>query len=216
MIAYFISGLAADCRVFKNIRLPEGYEPVYIDWITPIKNESLTSYAGRLAEKIDPSRQFILIGLSMGGMIATEIAKLYPPFKTIIISSIADSSQFPPHFRFAGRLGLHTIIPARLFKSASIIKRYFEPDSPEDKKILKQIIRDSDPAFIKWAIGAIIAWRNNEIPESLLQIHGTADRLLPVKYTKPTHLIVKGSHLMIMNKAGELNKILGEALGSQY
>ncbi|HMJ48003.1 MAG TPA: alpha/beta hydrolase [Ferruginibacter sp.] len=212
MKVYFISGLAADSRVFNNIKLPGGYEPIYLDWITPQEKETLKSYALRLSGKIDPTQHFVLVGLSMGGMIAIEIAKLYPPVTTIIVSSIPNSDQFPPHFRLAGYLGLHTLIPARLFKSLSIINRYFNPDTREDKIILKQIIKDSDPRFIKWAIGAILSWRNHIIPQPLLQIHGSADRLLPARYTNPTHLISNGGHLMIMNKANELNKILEEAL----
>ena len=41
MKVYFVSGLAADKRVFKHIILPVGFETVYLDWITPLKNESL-------------------------------------------------------------------------------------------------------------------------------------------------------------------------------
>ena len=41
MKIYFISGLAADRRIFKNLRLPDGFEPVYLDWISPLKDESL-------------------------------------------------------------------------------------------------------------------------------------------------------------------------------
>jgi hypothetical protein len=75
MKAYFISGMAADARVFRHIRLPEGYEPVYLDWIDPVPHESLRSYALRLAERIDKNHPFILLGLSFGGMLGTEIAK---------------------------------------------------------------------------------------------------------------------------------------------
>ena len=60
MKVYFISGLAADSRVFKHIRLPEKYQPVYLDWIKANKNESLESYALRLAKKIDMNEKFIL------------------------------------------------------------------------------------------------------------------------------------------------------------
>lgn len=53
MKVYFISGLAADSRVFKHVVLPPGYEPIYIDWINPLTAESLQDYALRLAEKIN-------------------------------------------------------------------------------------------------------------------------------------------------------------------
>ncbi|RYD69520.1 MAG: hypothetical protein EOP53_27030, partial [Sphingobacteriales bacterium] len=65
MKVYFISGLAADCRVFKRIQLPAGFESVYLDWIPPLPNESLQSYAMRMAESIDTNEPFALVGLSM-------------------------------------------------------------------------------------------------------------------------------------------------------
>jgi hypothetical protein len=37
MNVYFISGLAGDSRVFKHVRLPQGYEMVHLDWINPKK-----------------------------------------------------------------------------------------------------------------------------------------------------------------------------------
>ena len=92
---------------FKRIRLPEGYEAIYLDWITPEKDESLSNYARRFSTLIKNDDAFILIGLSFGGMLACEIARLRRPMKTIIISSIAASNELPWYFKRAGNMGLH-------------------------------------------------------------------------------------------------------------
>ena len=63
MKAYFISGLGADKKAFQKIKLPAGYEPVYLDWITPEKDESLTNYARRFSSLIKNNYAIILIGL---------------------------------------------------------------------------------------------------------------------------------------------------------
>ncbi len=214
MKVYFISGLAADKRVFKHIRLPEGFEAEFIDWITPDINESLETYALRLAEKINTKERFALVGLSFGGMIATEIAKKFSPSATILLSSVATSEQLPNYFKVAYKLKLHKLIPVPFLKSASIAKRFFTAETPGDKKIIRQVIQESDPRFIRWALGAILEWRNSIIPQSLWQIHGTNDEILPLKFTNPTHTIAKGSHMMVMVKATELNIMLHEALSS--
>ncbi|HVG11799.1 MAG TPA: hypothetical protein VM843_02295, partial [Flavisolibacter sp.] len=72
---YFISGLGADCRIFKNLQLPPSYHAVHVEWIKPLVKESLAEYALRLSAAIDTTQPFGLIGLSLGGMIAVEISK---------------------------------------------------------------------------------------------------------------------------------------------
>lgn len=158
MKTYFISGMAADGRVFRHIRLPEGYEPVYLDWIEPGKNESLPGYALRLAQRIDTKQPFALVGLSFGGMLATEIAKHYPPAMTILISSVPLSAQLPGYFRLMGKMRLHKFLPVSILQLAAAAKRFFVNESKEDKKLVLQLIRESDPALIRWSMQAILNW----------------------------------------------------------
>ncbi len=212
MKVYFISGLAADSRVFKNIILPIGYEAIYLDWIKPQQKETLRAYALRLAAPIDTSEPFSLVGLSMGGMIATEIANEYDPTACILLCSVPTHNHLPAHFKWAYFLRLHKLIPVSVFKKASMLNRDFMPDSLEDKTLLKQIIRESDPAFIRWAIHAILSWKNETIPQPLWQIHGTKDGILPIRFTHPTHRVQDANHLMIMSRAKELNEFLREVL----
>jgi len=212
MKVYFISGLAADCRVFKYVQLPDGFEKIFIDWIPPGPAESLQSYSLRLAEVIDTTEQFALVGLSMGGMIATEIAKVHPPAACILLCSVPTHLHMPGYYKWAFTLKLHKLVPIGLLKKASMLKRGFTPDTASDKALLKTVIKDSDPAFIRWAMHAILSWQNETIPASLWHIHGTKDEILPIRYTKPTHVIEGGNHLMIMSKAEPLNEFLKTAL----
>jgi len=212
MKVYFISGLAADSRVFKNIRLPEGYEMVHLDWMAPRLHETLGEYALRMAERIDTRQPFALLGLSFGGMLVTEIAKKYSPVKTILISSVPAYGQLPWYFHVAGRLGLQKLIPVALVKKAALMKRLFTAETSEDKQMLRVLIKDSDNHFIYWAMDAILRWRGEGAPFSYIHIHGTRDEVLPVRFTAPTHPIPKAGHLMVMNRAGELNAIISEYL----
>ncbi|MEO8770308.1 MAG: alpha/beta hydrolase [Ferruginibacter sp.] len=218
MKVYFVSGLAADSRVFKHIRLPGGYEIVHLDWIPVFEKESLENYSLRLAQKITQGEPFALVGLSMGGMIVTEITnyfrryKIQGPVMTILLSSVAINKNLPPHFRLAHSLRLYKFIPVRFLKSMSFLKRFFSAEKNENKKILNQVIRDSDPAFIRWALQAVLEWKNEIVPQPLYHIHGTKDRILPIRYTKPTHTIKYGGHLIVMEQAEEVNRFIEEAL----
>ena len=44
----------------------------------------------------------------------------------------------------------------------------------------------------------------------ILYIHGTADRILPIRYIKYDIKIENGGHFMTINKAEQLNIILNE------
>jgi pimeloyl-ACP methyl ester carboxylesterase len=209
---YFISGLGADGRVFHHIQLPQGFAPVFLDWNKPMENESLHDYAVRLAEKIDTSEKFALVGLSMGGMMAVEIAKLYQPVVTILLSSVPCSAHLPFYFRAASKVRLHKMVPISLLKSASFIKRLFTAEKDEDKKLVRQLIRETDPAFIRWALNAILHWHCEDFTGHYIHIHGSGDLILPARYTKPTHLIPKAGHMMVLTQATEINKILEKAL----
>lgn len=214
MKVYFVSGLAADSRVFKNIQLPVHCVPVFLEWIDPLPRESLKNYAGRLAAGINSSEPFAIIGLSMGGMITAEIARQYKPAFVILISSIPSSKQLPFYFKAAGTLRLHKIVPVKLVKSAAKLKRVFTSELDGDKIILRNIIQDSDPHFISWAMDAILKWKSEGLPGPYVHIHGSSDEVLPMRFTNPTHIIPRAGHLMVMNRAGEINAILEEVLTS--
>jgi pimeloyl-ACP methyl ester carboxylesterase len=212
MKVYFIAGLAADKRVFKYIELPTGCEAVHLDWISPEKDDTLASYALRLAAKIDSCAPFALVGLSFGGMLATEIAKQYKPAVTILISSVPVANQLPGYFRMAGKMGLHKLVPISLLKSSAATKRFFTRENNADKKLLWEIINESDNGLIRWSIDAILNWQNETIPQPLLQIHGTRDEVLPVRFTQATHIVRKHGHMLVMTRPDVVNEILASAL----
>jgi pimeloyl-ACP methyl ester carboxylesterase len=210
MKIYFISGIAADGRFFRRIRLPAGWEAVYLNWIKPLDNESLENYALRLAEKINKEEPFILIGTSLGGIVATEIALKYNPAAVIIIGSVPVISQLPGYFRIAEKTGLYKIIPGSFYKVSAKVKHWLTPENPEDKKIILRMIDETDTSFVKWGIGAVLKWRNERIPKSFYHIQGTRDEMFPYTFTLPTHTIDKGDHMIVITKAEEVNKILAE------
>lgn len=203
---YLISGLGADRRAFKKLVFPPDFELIYLDWITPELGESLEAYAARLALKIDTSTPFYLIGLSFGGMLATEIAKKLSPVHTFLISSTPVFSGLPWYYKRAGNLRLQKMIPIALFKRINNIGLNFLGAKTHDERVLlKQLIIDSDPNFIKWALTCILKWRNKERPSNLTHIHGAADIILPFKYHKPDVTIKGGGHFMVYSDAKEVS-----------
>jgi pimeloyl-ACP methyl ester carboxylesterase len=206
---YFISGLGADRRAFRKLVFPNNFECIYLDWIHPLPAETLEHYANRISEPIDKTKPFFLIGLSFGGMLATEIAKNLNPEHTFLISSVPVFDQLPWYYKLAGMLRLQKAIPLSLMKTGnSIGLKFLGAKTQDEKLLLKQLIADSDPRFIKWALNSILTWRNTTRPDNLIHIHGSSDNILPIKHMTVDHLIKGGSHFMVYAKADEIRKII--------
>lgn len=214
MNAYFISGLGADKRIFSKLKLHSSINIIHLDWIPFLRDEPLEDYAIRLSDGIDTSKPFALVGISFGGMIATEIAKKLNPTKTIVISSTVISKHLPKLYQLAGRMGLIRLIPSRLIKSSNKItgNYYFGVKTDVEKNLLAQIINDTDKDFLKWAIGSILKWNNLERPKSIFHIHGTNDKILYSKSHKPDVIIQGGTHFMVYQNAEEISEIINDLI----
>jgi pimeloyl-ACP methyl ester carboxylesterase len=208
---YIFSGLGADERVFQQLDFSD-YRAVFIKWIEPQKRESIEHYAKRLIGQITSDKP-VLIGLSFGGIMAVEVAKQINTEKLILIATAKTRNEIPFYYRLAGRLGLHKIMPAKLLKSSNFLTNwFFGVSSTFDRKLLRQILSETDSKFLKWAIDKIVHWKNHTLPENYIHIHGANDRILPVKFITCDVKINGGGHLMVLNHFEELNEILKQQL----
>ncbi|HMT27879.1 MAG TPA: alpha/beta hydrolase [Bacteroidia bacterium] len=208
---YIFSGLGADERVFHRLDFT-GFAPNFIKWNIPHKNENIQDYASRLISQIK-SENPVLIGLSFGGMMAIEIAKQIKTEKVILIASAKTRSEIPFYFRLAGRMGIHKLVPVQAYKRPHILAPWiFGSNSIDENQLLKQILLDTDPLFLKWAIHQVVTWRNQTILENIFHIHGSHDKLLPLRYVKSNIIIPEGGHLITLNKFEDINRILKEEI----
>lgn len=213
MNVYLISGLGADYRAFRYLTFDAQHTIHYLTWIEPLKNESLRDYSKRLSKNIDDSKPFILIGLSFRGMIATEISQVLHPEKTILISSVAGYNELPFLYKLAGSMRLHKLIPPRAGNNGNFLMHWlFGIKTPNDKLLLNQILTDSNTAFTKWAISAMLGWRNHSKPSTIIRIHGDKDRVLPITSFQANHIIKKGGHLMVVTRAKDISLLLNKIL----
>lgn len=214
MKVYAIGGLGTDERVFQDLNLDFELSPLL--WIDPQPQEDLQHYAQRLSHKIDVHSPFAIIGVSFGGIMALELNKVIKPRQVILISSAISSFDIPFYFRLLGRFRLFHFLPEILLKPPPFLANwFFGIRKPRHKDLLRQIIKETDPAFLRWACIQIARWKNSEVPKNLTRIHGTGDRMLKCMGPKESILIEKGGHFMIMERAHEishhLNAILSDA-----
>lgn len=210
---YLLSGLGADGTVFQYLDF-EGVEVEYMEWLPPLPKETLPAYAKRMTQKITTPHP-ILVGLSFGGMVAMEIAKQIPVKKVILISSAKERKELPWFYRFSAKLKLQKILPYTLIKRTNGFTYWiFGATSAHEKALLKEIFRKTPTTFLKWAINAILTWKNTEISTHILHIHGDKDRILPYKNVKDTLCITGGGHSMIVNKAHEITPLINKFLNN--
>ena len=212
MKIYGISGLGADKRVFDFLTLDNEFIP--IDWITPYKNEPIKDYSKRLSSVIDIENDFCLIGVSFGGLIATEISQILNPKTTILISSAHTKNELRPIFRWFGKTQLIRVIPTFLFDPPRLIAKYIF--GAKNTKLLNDILDDTDLSFAKWAVNELTNWRNTTQLKNVLKINGTKDKLIPPKGNTKMELIEKGEHFMIVDRANEISKIINDKIKTCY
>lgn len=209
MNVYCISGLGADKRAFKY--LTTSHKLIHIDWLTPTKDEALSSYVKRLSKQVNTKEPFILLGLSFGGIVACEIAKFLKPEKVILLSSITNKQHLPLLFRVIGSTGIHKIIPASWMNPPmNIAYWFFGVKKKESKQLLKEIFADTDQVFLKWAIGVLLSKGEIVVPENVIRIHGTNDKLLPLRGREGVIEIKGGGHFMVIEQADEVGKELNK------
>jgi pimeloyl-ACP methyl ester carboxylesterase len=217
MNVYFLSGLGADKSVFDKLKLDDRFAVHYIDWIPPKRKEPLSDYALRLTAQMDTTRPFQLVGLSFGGIMASEIAGIIAPEQVILISSTPTNIPVSKFNRGLIKFLLFSPFAAPLLKSAnSFTYKYFGADTPELKKLLKQILRDTDSRFLKWALTRMTDWDHPVKVENLFHLHGSADKLIPIKIVKPDVVITGGGHLMVYAQHEQISEILNQQLGKKF
>lgn len=216
-VVYLIPGQGSDGRIFSRTTIDPQFDTVHIRYLVPEKNETMNSYARRLAVQIDTTRPFVLAGVSLGGMLATEMSTFLHPKKVILISSAVSRSELPSRYRFMRSLPLYRIFPSGLIKAGSYIAQpLVEPDRRKEKNTFRSMLHAKDRKFMKRSIHLIVRWSGPQEAKNctIVHIHGSKDHTLPLRKVQADYVVEKGSHMMALTRAEEIsvliNKILAE------
>lgn len=214
MKVYCFSGLGADERVFQFLNLP--YETIFIQWIPTKRSESIEAYTARLATQINHQEPYIYLGVSFGGIIACELAKVSKPQQVILISSVAMRNELPFYYRLPFLAPILHLLPKTLLRPPSLLMSpLFGIHHKEHKKLFASIMKDTDLSFLKWALQTIVSWKNRTLPFNLVRIHGTKDYILPA----PKRVGIKtisGGHFIIVSEATLISKMIIESIISTH
>lgn len=213
---YFMPGLAASPTIFEYINLPpETFEVHLLEWVLPNGNESLKSYAKRMAEKVIHD-DAVLIGVSFGGVLVQEMKQFLNPRKVIIISSVRCNLELPNRMKIAKSTKAYKLLPTGLMQDVELLTKYAFGDMLKKKlKLYEKYLHMRNKSYLDWAIEQMICWKRIKIDPEIIHIHGDADEVFPAKNIKQFINVKGGTHSMILNKYKWFNTnlpkiILGE------
>jgi pimeloyl-ACP methyl ester carboxylesterase len=206
---YLFPGQGSDERIFEKIKLDSNFKICYIIYPLPKKRTTMAEYAHLISEQIDTTKKYIFIGVSLGGMICTELADFMKPEKIIIISSAKCKKELPLRYRFQKTIPLNKIIPKKLIKKgAQILQPIVEPDRNKRKEIFKSMLQNKSPEFYKRTVDLIINWDRKTYSNIIVHIHGTNDHTIPIRNVKFDYEINGGSHMMTLTRGDEISSLL--------
>lgn len=207
---YFMPGLAASPKIFENIKLPEDqFECFFLEWVLPIDDEPLADYAKRMAANIKHENP-VLVGVSFGGVLVQEMARVVKARKVIIISSAKCNAEFPRRMRIAKMTRAYRFFPTSLMQRVDWFAKFAVGNNMITRRLnlYEKYLSVRDKKYLDWAFKSIIMWDRCEADADVIHIHGESDEVFPVKYLG-SHIPVKGgTHIMVINKAKWLNENL--------
>jgi len=206
---YFMPGMAANPSIFKHIHLPADiFEQHLLEWFVPSKNMSIVDYARAMNRQIEHENP-VLIGVSFGGMLVQEMAKLIAVRKTIIISSVKDASELPRQMHFARYTKIHKILPTGLVNNVELLAKYaFGETVTKRLALYEEYLSLRDKVYIDWSIDQMVNWQPSERPDNLVHIHGEKDPVFPIRNIKDCIPVKNGTHTMIIHRAKWFNEHL--------
>ncbi|KKK57660.1 hypothetical protein LCGC14_3052250, partial [marine sediment metagenome] len=175
-----LPGLGADHRQFQPQQAAFA-DCLVPPWIPPQRGESLAGYAIRMAATVEPRSPMVLGGSSFGGMVAYEMANHLKPKALVLIGSCRSGKATGLPFRARWLLG--PLVSPSLLKLAKPIAplagALLRGSLRRYRRLCVAMFREADPAFMSWAVRAILTWEPSSVPDApVFQIHGSNDRVI--------------------------------------
>ncbi|QFZ53764.1 alpha/beta hydrolase [Oceanihabitans sp. IOP_32] len=210
---YFMPGMAASPKIFEYIKLPENKFKMHtLEWINPLENESLSSYASRISKHIYHDN-VVLVGISFGGVLVQEISTQIRVRKLIIISSIKSAHEMPKRMRIVKSTKLYKLIPTHFVGGLEGLVKYVSgSDITKRLEFYKKYLAVNDSQYLSWAIKNMLCWKPVKHHPEIIHIHGDKDSVFPIKNISNCITVKGGSHVMIITKYKWFNANLPELI----
>lgn len=209
-----LPGLGADAALFdpQSPAFPRLEVP---GWLSPHPGESLEAYAARMASQVEAGPDLVLGGVSFGGMVALEMARVLQPRAVVLIASCRSGASIRGPMRTLAHAWCR--LPTGLVRgtpaAAPVIAWCFGARTPQGHALIRHFLETRSPGFVQWGLRAIMDWRPGPAPSCpVFHIHGGADRLIPCALVSANHVVPEAGHLVNVTHAEDVNRFLAGVL----
>ncbi len=209
MRVLLITGFALDRRAFIRLDLPPEFET--FDLIPVRPGESLRAYALRMAAEIGLQPGDIIGGVSLGGMLALEMARAVEVKGALIIAS----ATHPRHIRkrFLWLWPIAPLIPdfiiSRVFRLVPAVLAWQKMLEPPDQALLADIMGHFPPALLRAFPPMMARWPGCRPPARFRHLHSTGDWLIRPAGDPQNLTLLKGhNHLLTVSHPREVREWL--------
>lgn len=194
MKTYLLPGMGADRRMFPG---PWGSLPnvAYIEWRSYAGETSIRGLASWIIADHSIAPGDLLVGCSLGGIVACEIANITAVAGLVLVGSAKNKGEINPFVSM-----LHPLID---LTPLAFVQR-LAASVPHD---IASMFSDSDPVFLRAMCRAIFVWEGlKEGRGKSWRIHGKADRVIPAP--KGVDHLLPGGHLIAITHAQECVNVI--------
>ncbi len=184
-----LPGTGADHRMFPE---PWGTLPGFRahDWVTTPGIRSIRQLAEAMIKSYVIADGDVLVGCSLGGMVAGEITKLRRIPRLFLVGSAVNKEEMNPWVA-----KLHPL-------ADKVPMEWLKRSAGKLPGEAATMLADADPDFVRRMITAIFQWEGlGETPTQVFRIHGRRDRMIPAP--KNCDLLLGGGHLIALTHATE-------------
>ena len=209
MTLHLIPGIGGTADMYRDYRFPF---PVRAhDYLRPPSLEtSFAEYAQRFAETRGIVPGDSIVGMSLGGLMACEIAKHLPIRKLVLVSSGTRAEHIAPWLRRLSPLSRR--VPFRWLQKAMVPTGLFG----EIRQRTLRMFKASDPDFLVWGCLHAPRWDGLDEHPDLTQIHGAWDPVFPPHRQRGRlhHVLPRAGHIALLRQHRQINALLVEALAA--
>ena len=202
-----LGGMTPGGRIYRRLTpLISNYE--FIEWVNPGDDQTVQEYAYRIKKLIKDPQDCDVLGVSFGGIVAQELARIIEAERCYIVSSLCCYEELNLAHKTMSK------VPPVLLNQllASSVKMFSTLQATNVSKVtsrLKKLVGD-EGGWYRWAALAVAKWKPSKDVGSdvtFIRIHGDSDSTFKRGHIFSDYVIEGATHVLALTHAKELAQL---------